>query len=212
MHDAPCMMYDASFIRVEDYLIVTNMWDACMKCDLFCKMHDAPFIMYGKHAWCVMHLLRLLMYVAWCILHNNAWYSNVYWQGWRLHFIGCVHDASCIMHDAYCMMHDASRIMHDAWCIFHYASCIFHYAWCMMHLALCMISLAWCMFNDVWGSNILFTGDACMMHDACFMLYDASFRVLRNSITWCMMLQNIIPNLEIYLVVICRMPVWSVMY
>jgi hypothetical protein len=50
MHDAPCMMYDASFIRVEDYLIVTNMWDACMKCDLFCKMHDAPFIMYGKHA------------------------------------------------------------------------------------------------------------------------------------------------------------------
>jgi hypothetical protein len=189
MHDAPCMMYDASFIRVEDYLIVTNMWDACMKCDLFCKMHDAPFIMYGKHAWCVMHLLRFLMYVAWCILHNNAWYSNLYWQGWRLHFInqyvGCVHDASCIMHDAYCIMHDASWIMHDAWSIFHYAWCIFHYVWCMRHLALCMISLAWCMFNDVWGSNILFTGDACMMLVSCYMMHHSGCSEIPLHDAWC---------------------------
>ena len=128
--------------------------------DLFCKMHDAPFIMYGKHAWCVMHLLRLLMYVAWCILHNNAWYSNVYWQGWRLHFIGCVHDASCIMHDAYCIMHDASWIMHDASSIMADAWCIFHYAWFFLHDACLMICEAptfylqvmhaWCLFHAIW--------------------------------------------------------------
>ena len=163
------------------------------------------------HVWCMIHFARCMMHLALYMItpfmiHNAL---KLHSQAWRLpssnQYVGCmhdvwsffkIHDECCLMHLALCMIHLALWMMLLALCLMHLALgmmhlalCMIHLAWFMMHYSLCVMHLAWCIIQDVWCSKIAFPCDACLMHEACCMLYDASFMVLQISLhnTSCMM-------------------------